>query len=48
MSCAELKPLLASEKLIPIHPGLSPTDMAERMQQAETNGIPLLMLECAI
>lgn len=48
VNCAELKPLLVSEKLIPIHPGLSPTDMAERMQQAETNGIPLLMLECAI
>ncbi|MGI2071326.1 hypothetical protein [Shewanella baltica] len=48
VNCAELKPLLASKKLIPIHPGLSPTDMAERMQQAETNGIPLLMLECAI
>ena len=48
VNCAELKPLLTSKKLIPIHPGLSPTDMAERMQQAETNGIPLLMLECAI
>ncbi|QYX64911.1 hypothetical protein K2227_00755 [Shewanella putrefaciens] len=48
VNCAELKPLLVSEKLIPIHPGLSPADMAERMQQAETNGIPLLMLECAI
>lgn len=48
VNCAELKPLLVSEKLIPIHPGLSPTDMAERMQQAEANGIPLLMLECAI
>ncbi|MFA7517420.1 hypothetical protein, partial [Shewanella sp.] len=48
VNCAELKTLLASKKLIPIHPGLSPTEMAERMQQAETNGIPLLMLECAI
>lgn len=48
VNCAELKPLLVSEKLIPIHPGQSPTDMAERMQQAEANGIPLLMLECAI
>ncbi|MDT3307410.1 hypothetical protein [Shewanella vaxholmensis] len=48
VDCNQLKPLLRSEKLIPIHPGLSPTEMAERMQQAEANGIPLLMLECAI
>lgn len=48
VDCNQLKPLLTSEKLISIHPGLSPTEMAERMQQAEANGIPLLMLECAI